>query len=462
MRTIPALIGLAAMAWLVVAVAGPGAGRADQITFRGGGQIRGKVVADPQHPDRVKVLTETGKTPLSFQKGQIVRVQAEPSALDEYVVQRDSAASTAEAQYELGLWCEQHKLKDLAELHFEAALRKDKTYEPAHQKLGHVWLGNRWIWGDELREAQGLVRYKGQWISKEEKDQREAAAASNAEQTGWIRRLKLIRQALLYGPEERRRDAQQQLVEIRDPVAVSPLLQVFGGEAAALRMLLDHALERIDGPEAAAGLVRHILRETDSDVRQVALEALKARADSNIVPNLVKGLGSTDPAIVNRAAWTLSNLDAVTTVPKLIPALITVQYQIVMPPVGGSVPGNLGVSFGSVAPTPGLGGAPFVSGGSYGVLTPPVVGPGAVAYGAAAIPVPTLPSAGLSLGGSNASGPRSQIPRIVPLTFQNVEVLAALIKLTGRDFGFNIPAWKHWVATEFHPDPTPARRVPQP
>ena len=31
-----------------------------------------------------------------------------------------------------------------------------------------------------------------------------------------------------------------------------------------------------------------------------------------------------------------------------------------------------------------------------------------------------------------------------------------------KDFGFDIPTWKHWVATGFHPDPTPVRRVPQP
>src|SRR5262245_9169807 len=50
--------------------------RADRIMLRGGGQIRGKVVPDPKHPDRVTVLTETGKTPLRFQKPQVLRVVA--------------------------------------------------------------------------------------------------------------------------------------------------------------------------------------------------------------------------------------------------------------------------------------------------------------------------------------------------------------------------------------------------
>ena len=76
----------------------------------------------------------------------------------------EKLATSAEANYELGLWCEEHKLKDLAELHFEAAVKHDKSYEPAHQKLGHVRLGDQWIWGDELREAQDMLNFVHDYI----------------------------------------------------------------------------------------------------------------------------------------------------------------------------------------------------------------------------------------------------------------------------------------------------------
>ena len=119
----------------VAVVAAVGEARADRIALRGGGQIRGKVLPDPQHPDRWTILTETGKTPLNFQKAQVLQVQAEPSALDEYLARRDQVAPTAAAQFDFGLWCEQHKLKDLARVHYEAALNQDKSFAPAHQKL---------------------------------------------------------------------------------------------------------------------------------------------------------------------------------------------------------------------------------------------------------------------------------------------------------------------------------------
>src|SRR5439155_16792102 len=82
--TIPALIGLAILA----VAAAVRESRADRIQLRGGGQIKGKVLPDPQHPDRVLILTGTGKTPLSFQKAKIVQVHAAPSALDEYLERR--------------------------------------------------------------------------------------------------------------------------------------------------------------------------------------------------------------------------------------------------------------------------------------------------------------------------------------------------------------------------------------
>jgi hypothetical protein len=453
---VPALFRVGAA--VVLVVLGAGESRADRITLRGGGQIRGKVLPDPDHPDRVKILSETGKTPLSFQKAQIVQVTAEPSVLDEYLLRREKMAPGAQGNYELGRWCEEHKLKDLAELHFEAAVTSDKSYEPAHQKLGHVRVGDHWIWGDELREAQGLVRYKGQWISKQEKEQRAAAAANSAEQAAWVRRLKLLRQIFLYGAEDRRRDAEQQLMAIREPLVVTPLLQVFGGDEPPLRTLLDQILERIPGPEAAGALVKHLLFETEVEVRQGTMSALVKRREPTVVAALVQALGSKDPPVVNRAAWALGQLGAVTTVPKLIPALITFQQRFVMPPVQGWPSGNTGASFGSVAPMSGLGGSSFSSVSSFGLLTPPVVGAGAVGYGATGIPVPALPSATFSSG----SAPREQMPRIITLRFQNVEVLSALVKLTGQDFGFDVNAWQRWVASDFHPDPTPVRRVPQP
>lgn len=436
-----------------------GGGRcfADRIALRGGGQIRGKVVADPRHPDRVTVLTETGKTPLTFQKAQVLQVVAEPSVLDEYVVRRGQAAVSAgaQAQYDLGLWCEEHKLSDLAEVHYEAAVEQDKSFAPAHRKLGHVLYEARWLGGDELREAQGLVRYKGKWITKEERDQREARAAADIERASWTRRIRGLRQTIATGQEDRATAAEQQLLAIRDPIAVAPLVRVLGQDVVSLRMLLDQVLGLIPGPEAASALVGRVLAESDSEVRQAALGELERRGDENVVPGFLKALRSSHPEVVNRAAWALADLGVVAAVPRLIPALVTTQYRVVMDNSGG---GQASGGLGSVSP---IGVPVYANGSSLGLLTPPVVGPGSVAYGATAVPYLPYSSGSLSAGGT-VSGTRGPVPKLMTFSYQNVEVLAALVKLTGRNFGYDMPSWKRWVSTAYRPDPSPARRVPQP
>ena len=185
-------------AWRLLLLLGPMAlvlgastALADVIVLRGGGQVTGKVVPDPQNKDRVQVWLLQGRKPLSFQKAQIVEVIPKASPLDDYFEKVKKAPATAQAQYDLGTWCDQNKLTDLARLHYEAALVSDKSFEPAHRKLGHVYHDGYWLSRDDLSAIQGLVKYKGRWISTEEKAKRQAEEEATATQAAWIRRIKI-------------------------------------------------------------------------------------------------------------------------------------------------------------------------------------------------------------------------------------------------------------------------------
>ena len=186
---------------------GPGARslRADTIHLRGGGQVEGKVLPDPQNKDRVQVWLLQGRKPMSFQKTQIIEVVPKASPLDEYFEKAKKAPQSVQAQYDLGAWCAQNKLPDLAKLHYEAALVVDNSFEPAHKKLGHIFHDGYWLSRDDLSAVQGLVKYKGRWISTEEKVKRQAEEAANATQASWMRRIKILRQAIVNGPDDRRR-----------------------------------------------------------------------------------------------------------------------------------------------------------------------------------------------------------------------------------------------------------------
>jgi HEAT repeats len=445
-------VAAAAMAAFAFAQA-PGRARGDVITLRGGGQVQGKVVPDPSAKDRVQVLMMTGRKPLSLQRAQILDITPKSSPLDEYIVKRGKADKTAQAQYDLGAWCEQNKLVDLSRLHYEAALSNDKSFEPAHKKLGHVYKNGYWVTRDDLKAMQGLVKYKGRWITPEEMDNRLAEEKLDAARASWQSRIKMMRQAIVSGPTNRRREAEIQLMAIRDPDAVVPLVRVLAKEEPPLRILLAEVLAAIPESAATAAMVKMILAEPTGDVRAVIFEKLKDRERPGVLKQLVRALSSSDITVINRAAWTLGNLGDAEVVPRLIPALLTTELHVIMVTPGAS--GNQGSVSG-----PALPGAPLAANNSALALqTPPAVSQGAVAFGATVVPFYQLP-------GNVSTPPGTQIPqpepRVVPFTYQNVEVLAALQKLTGQDFGYDIPSWKGWLAHKFNPNPKPSRRVRQP
>jgi hypothetical protein len=441
---------------LVLVLFGPWA-QADVIVLRGGGQVTGKVRPDPQNKDRVQVWLLQGRKPLSFLKSQIVEVTPKASPLDAYFEKLSKVAATAQAEYELALWCEQNKLNDLARTHYEAALVADKSFEPAHKKLGHVFHDGYWLSRDDLNAVQGLVKYKGRWISTEERAKHQAEEAATATQNSWIRRIKILRQAIVSGPEDRRREAEAQLMALHDVEAVAPLLRVFGNDEPEMRILLSHVLSKIPGKEATFALVKLILAEPTEAVRPVIFDKLKSRDDPAVVQQLVRALTASDIQVINRAAWTLGNLGAAEVVPRLIPALLSFEQRILTPPIdeastvmasgmSGLVPIAHSPNFNNMAfMTP-----PLVSAGAaaYGVTSGPTYGPGTTSLGVG------LPAGGLTI--------RPPEPRVVTFTFRNTEVLAALQKLTGQDFGYDIASWKRWTAHDFNPAPKPARRVVEP
>ena len=438
---------------LVAFVLGARMARADVIVLRGGGQVTGKVMPDPQNKDRVLVWLLQGRKPLSLQKGQIVEVTTKASPLDDYFEKMKKAPATAQAQFDLGTWCDQNKLTDLARLHYEAAIVSDKLFEPAHRKLGHVFHDGYWLSRDDLSAIQGLVKYKGRWISTEEKAKRQAGEQVVANQAAWIRRIKILRQVIINGPEDRRREAEAQLMAIREAEAVGPLVRVFGNDdQPEQRILLAHVLSRVPGKEASAALVKQILAEPTSQVRPVILDKLKGRDDSVVVSQLVRALASSDIQVLNRAAWTLGNLEAVEVVPKLIPHLLSFEQRIVTPPPENGSLTSYGTSGAPLAPL-------AYNNSNAALLTPPVVSTGAIAYGVTTIGPLYGPSLGLGTVGVPIRQPE---PRLETFTFRNVEVLAALQKMTGQDFDYDIEAWRRWVAHDFNPAPKPARRVVDP
>jgi hypothetical protein len=433
--------------------------RADTIMLRGGGQVEGKVVRDPVNQDRVSVWLLQGRKPLSLEKSKILDVIAKPTPLDEYVVKRDKVGQTALAQYDLGVWCDQNKLVDLARVHYETALTFDKSFEAAHKKLGHVLHRGYWLTRDELSAVQGLVKYKGRWVSPDEKSKREQEDQLTAAQTNRARQIKMLRDALVRGKPDRQREAESQLMAIRDPEAVKPLVRVLGKDEAPMRILLAHILENIPGPAATFALVNHLLMEHQSDVRAAIFDKVQRRDDPAIVRQLIRALSSSDIRIINRAAWALGQLHAEEAVPSLVNALVTTEQRIVIvtPGAAAAQQGPISAIMGPDGPLTPV----AVNQSSMAVMTPAVVAPGVVARGFYSAPWYDWPP-GFGVGAVGQQINNNPDARVATFQYQNAEVLTTLGKLTMQDFGYDVASWRNWVSRSFSPERKATRRVPQP
>ena len=448
----------------LISVAVSSAARADRIHLRGGGEIQGVILKDADRPDEVIVQTERSSHPLIFEPAQVLEVVREAGPLDEYLAHRDEVEPIAQAQYDFALWCEENKLVGPAEIHFLKAVEIDPGFGLAQKKLGRVLHGGRWMTYDQRKVAQGLIKFKGKWISQAEKDKRDARAKLSSEQASWASRIKILRAKLLGDEPAQQSQAEAQLAAVRDPAAVPGLVYAFSGDSAAVRIRLGELLGAIPGAEATKALVALIVGEDDADVRQAMLEELGRRRDPDAPGLFVDHLKLNDPNSVGRAAWALATSQTASAVPRLVEALTQNEFRVVMTPVANPGGGGLG---GSYTFAQGLNGGtslgPNVPPGlavyrSYPVLTGVAVAPGAVAFGGGSIP---LPYGNNPVGGFNNTSTRA-VPQRITIVHPNLEVRRALISLTGQDFGYNKASWRKWIASEFHPETAPARRVPQP
>jgi hypothetical protein len=427
--------------------------KADRITLHQGQAIKGKLIVDKAHPGQYLLICEVGKTPMVIRKDQVVQVTPEKSILDDYVVLLEKDRATAEAEYQLGVWCDEHNLKDLAQVHYDLTVKRDSTFDAAHQKLGHVQMNGRWLVGDEIKEAQGLVKYQGRWMTPEERERRESLASKAAVNSTWAKKIRLLRENYLSPIPARSQEAERKLLAIDQTIAIGPVLKILGEDPLpAIRAMGSKVLGGIPGNEASNGLVGRFLIEEDESVRQVTMNELGKRDPAEIVPMLVRALRSTSHLIVNRAGWGLGNLNAQAMVPKLIPALTTIEQEVVI--VDAAAGGNAGVGGG--------GGTGFgVTNRAIPYLTPPAVGPGGVAYGASSVPSTALGTGNGFALGSGGNNPMP-VPKLVPIQYRNEEVLNALVKLTGMNFGYDMNSWKQWLSSSFKVDAPPTRRVREP
>ncbi len=397
----------------------PFAVRADLVRLKQGGELRGKIVTNVNEVGyRVSVRTVTGAV-ITVHKNDVGFETRRPLSFETYELKSRLVPDTVEAQWELAEWCREQRLKRQQEIHLEKMLALDPTHEIAHRLLGHVERDGKWASLEEHMLDQGYVRYRGRYITPEEKLLLEHSQEERERQNEWMAKASLWASWLTGRIDKQREIALENFRTIDDPLAIPGLQRHLGEqENRNLRSLYIETLSQINDSSAITALVRMGVFDGDRGLRLRAIEKIPENQTYLAVTEFVQHLRDSQNVVVRRAATGLKTLGSSKAVPQLIDALVTNHsYRIKVPNP------TTGVSLGP-------GGS--VSSGGRGSLLPPDI-EAALLTGAMSPDNIILPP-----------GPQSFHWETVNIAQQNPEVLEALRSLTEVDFGFDERTWKLW------------------
>ena len=267
------------------------------------------------------------------------------------------------------------------------------------------------------------------------------AAAENSVDgpyTEWLKRIRLIEIRNLRsnnGAEFEK--GRQQILAVKDEAAVGPMVSVLYGPNARYRGLLIEALTALaaaDSDVAQAYLQEIAVGDGSAPHRRRAVDALKTYSGDKPTDRLLAHLALDEvPIIRSRAATALATLQERRAVWLLVERLVTEDVRM----VGGEVwSGTMQLDIRAQ-----MAGAPTFRRAIISAAVPTL--------GIATAPI-DLPEVNIiDVATTIAMADKGHmIPTYQRVRTEHPEVLAALKQLTGKDFGYNQPAWQRWLQSE--------------
>lgn len=410
---------LAMVGWWVISLPA----RADLVRLKSGGELRGKVL---KSTDDAVVAVET-------QPGARVTVAAEavefvtlrPAVIEEHESRSRRAPETVEGQLELAEWCRLKGLTSQRVQHLQRVIELEPDHEKARAALGHTWQEGQWVDRDEMMASKGYVKYKGKYITTLEMELIEKTEDEVAAEKAWYPKIRLWVNWLKGSQLERQAEALANLRAVTDPDACPAVVKFLAEDAnPTLRQIALQVLSQPGGPKPVAGLTKLMVLDPVPELRQGALDALHPDQYGIAQPYLLRHLKHAQNAVVCRAAAALERVGDDQAVVPLIDALTTTHRYTVRVPVG-----QMSVALGSNGSI----------GGSSGASLPPEIEAG--------LRTGQYPNGVIVLNGPGPPPEASTRPVTVNYTHQNAEVLSALQRLTGNNFGFDKRTWRlYWNA----------------
>ena len=350
---------------------------------------------------------------VDIEKERILRIEKKRSPWQRYRAKRKKCSANAASHLRLARWCGRQGLgaERLDEL--ETVISLDPDNAAARTALGYVRSKNgAWI-------KESAANAPSPQVVEARRRQREEDKLLSDLISEWFLKVRAIHRGRMTPGKggvhsAKFRKGRQQILAIRDPLALPALTGVLSSGRAACRLVLVEALSRFDEDEATMNLLVMALLDPSSNVRRRAAESLVPRDDERVTSRLIAALKNKDEAILRHAAVALGTLKARSAVEDLIGVLSTYSRR----PVQVTRP----VFFGAI----------YSNFGGYAQV---VHGRGLLRYHPGSIGV---------LGSYGLVGTYSDV-EIQTVANHRTEVQDALIAITGQNFGFDQAAWRAWL-----------------
>lgn len=151
--------------------------QADQIVTVNGTKIRGQIVKATSREVQIRDSRGLVMTVPRDEIQEIIKEDNKAVFAERFEELKDSDFNGLIA---LAKWAKKNGLKDQSKSCLKRVLKSDPEHPKARKRLGYEKVDGKWLRGSKLRAAKGLVKYKGKWITTEERDRREAATSVRA------------------------------------------------------------------------------------------------------------------------------------------------------------------------------------------------------------------------------------------------------------------------------------------
>ncbi len=273
----------------------------------------------------------------------------------------------------------------------------------------------------------------------------ESKESADAAYTGWLKKIRLIEiRHLRANTAGEFQKGRRKILAIEDEAAVGPMISVLYGPNARYRGLLIEALTQLasaDSDVAQAYLQEIAVGDGSAPHRRRAVNALKAYSGEKPTGRLMAHLALDEvPVIRGRAATALATLEERQAVWLLVERLVTEDVRM----VGGEIwSGTMQLDIrAQMVGTPRF---------RQSVVTAAVPG-GGIATATIDLPQVDIVDVATTIAMTQHG---DVIPKYQRVRTEHPQVLAALKKLTGKDFGYNQAAWRKWLQSE-----EAARKIP--